>query len=464
MSTQNRQEYAEPFKINIGTLIFIVIFIYIVIRIVMSIPKETLSIYEVQNSYIDTNINTNALIVRSEELVNAENSGYVSYYVRDGEKIGKGKTIYTIDETGSVYEKIKDTDSENITMSADGMTEVRTRISNFENYFDYSNFSDVYNFRYDIENAVLELTNEAMIEKLTSLDDDNTSAATYKKVVTKAAGIVTYYQDGFEKFDIHNFKASDINKNNYKKVTLKTGDIINAGEPVYKLVTSENWYLIAPLSGKDVKALAGKETVRINIHNSSKNITCNYELTKKDDKDFIIISLNQQMVNYINERYIDIVIIMDQNNGLKVPNSSILEKEVYKIPIAYLSTGSDSMERKYVNVKKLDEKGEVMIKQVAPDIYKKDEQYFYMDPNDFSLEDVLTDTVNNTSLSLSEAKTAKVNGVYCANRGTADFRYIDILYQDTEYTIVKADVDYSIAWYDRIILNHTMVKENQIIK
>lgn len=464
MNTRNNHRYTDSFKINIGTIIFIIIFIYIFIRVIMSLSKESLSIYEVQNSYIDTNISATALIVRSEELVNAESSGYVSYYVRDGEKIGKGKTIYTIDETGSVYEKIKDADSEDLSMSNEALTEIRTRISNFENYFNYSDFSEVYNFRYDIENAVLELTNEALIDKLTSLGDKDANLSTYNKILTKAAGIVTYYKDGFEDFDINNFKASDINKNNYKKITLKTGDIINAGDPVYKLITSENWHLIAPITEKEAKSLADKDTVRINIHNSSKNITCNFELTKKDGNDFIIITLNQQMVNYINDRYIDIVILMDQNNGLKIPNSSILEKNIYKIPISYLSTGSDSMEKKYVNIKKLDAKGEVTIKQIEPTIYKQDEEYFYIDPNDFKAEDVLVDTASDESIGLSQAQTAKVNGVYCVNQGIATFRYIDILYQDNEYTIIKSNVDYSIAWYDRIVLNHSLVKENQIIK
>ena len=78
---------ADTFQINIGTIIFSIIFIYIVIRILISLPKERLAIYEVQNSYIDTNISTTALIVREEKLVNSESSGYVSYYVRDGEKI-----------------------------------------------------------------------------------------------------------------------------------------------------------------------------------------------------------------------------------------------------------------------------------------------------------------------------------------------------------------------------------------
>lgn len=464
LSRRYKQKYSNEFKLNIGTVIYIIIFIYVFIRIIMSLQKETLSIYEVQNSYIDTNINSTALIVREEKLITADTSGYVSYYVRDGEKIGKNKTVYTIDETGSVYEKIKDTDTDALTMSDNALTEVRTRISTFENYFDYSNFSELYNFRYDIENAVLELTNEALIEQLTSLDDDSVSVSTYKKVATTEAGIITYYKDGYEDFNINNFKASDIDKSKYKKTTLKTGDIINANDPVYKLVTSENWYLVAPLSDKDATELRDKESICINIHNSSKNITCNFRLSKVDDQNFAIIALNQQMVNYINHRYIDIVILMDQNNGLKIPNTSITEKEVYKIPVDYMTKGSDSTEENFLNVKKLDEKGEVTIKQVEPTIYIIDDDFCYIDPNDFSTEDVLINIDNNEPLALTKATKEKLQGVYCVNQGVATFRYIDILYQDDEYTIVHADVDYSIAWYDRIVLNQTMVSENQIIK
>ena len=65
---------------------------------------------------------------------------------------------------------------------------------------------------------------------------------------------------------------------------------------------------------------------------------------------------------------------------------------------------------------------------------------------------------------MAQAETSELKGVFCVNQGVAAFRYIDILYQDDEYTIVNTDIDYSIAWYDRIVLNQSMVEENQIIK
>ncbi len=464
MSTKKRRNDSLPFKVNIGTIVFGVIFIYMLVHVILALRVERLAIYEVQNSYIDTNITTTALIVREEKLINAESSGYVSYYVRDGEKIGKNKTVYTIDETGSVYDRLKDAHADKLEMSNDALTEVRTRISTYENYFDYSNFSELYNFKYDIENAVLELTNEALIEQLTALDGDTTNVATYKKVATTDSGIITYYKDGYENFNVKNFKAKEVDKSVYKKTTLKTGEIINAGDPVYKLVTSENWQLVAPITKEEAKRLKEKDSIEINISNSSKNIICNFELIKQGDANFVVIFLSQQMVNYINERYIDIVIFMEQNNGLKIPNTSITEKKVYKIPIEFLSNGSDSAEKEFFNIKMLDDKGEVTVKQINPDIYITDKKYCYVDPNDFADNDVIINTSTNETIALSSADTSEIKGVYCVNQGVASFRCIDVLFQDDEYTIVKADVPYSIAWYDRIVLNQATVTENQIIK
>ncbi len=464
MSKKISKKYSNEFQLNIGTVIFIIIFIYLVIRIGISLQKESLSIYEVQNSYIDTNINATALIVREEKLVNADESGFVSYYVRDGEKVGKNKTIYTIDETGKIYDQIKDTQGDSVKMSDESLNEIRTRISNFENYFDYSNFTEVYNFHYDIQNAVFELTNEASIEQLTALDESSKNRGVFKKVVTAESGIVTYYQDGYENFKVDKFSAKEVSKSGYSKKTLKTGEIINVGDPVYKLVTSENWNLVVPLSETDAKRVKDKETLLINIHNSSRNLLCKFKLKKVDNSYFAVISLNQQMVNYINERFIDVVIVMDQNNGLKIPNSAITKKKVLKIPFTYFSKGSDSMDENYLNVRILDEKGEVTLKQIKPTIYKRDKSYAYCDPNDFKAEDVITTIEGDKTLAVSQADTKKIKGVYCVNQGIATFRYIHILYQDDEYAIVEDKVDYSISWYDRIVLNQSLVKENQIIK
>ena len=54
-------------------------------------------------------------------------------------------------------------------------------------------------------------------------------------------------------------------------------------------------------------------------------------------------------------------------------------------------------------------------------------------------------------------------GVYYMNKGYADFRQIQILYQNDEYSIVKSNTDYGLNVYDYVVLNADTVHEEQFI-
>ena len=56
-----------------------------------------------------------------------------------------------------------------------------------------------------------------------------------------------------------------------------------------------------------------------------------------------------------------------------------------------------------------------------------------------------------------------LQGVYNVNKGYAVFKQIDILYQNEEYTIVKAGTDFGISIYDHIALEGDAVSEDDLI-
>ena len=56
-----------------------------------------------------------------------------------------------------------------------------------------------------------------------------------------------------------------------------------------------------------------------------------------------------------------------------------------------------------------------------------------------------------------------MQGVYCTNRGYADFKPIDILTQKDDYSIIANDTNQGVSAYDFIVLDGTTIKENQII-
>lgn len=460
----NVVKFRPQFKLNLGIFVFGVIFIYLVIVMIRSANIETYSIYEVERSYIDTNISGTGLAIRQEKLINSSDSGYISYYIRDGEKVAKNATVYTVDETGSVCDTLSAMSADEETLTAEQYTDIRNRISMFNSYFYDTTYSDVYNFKYDLENVVLELSNEVLLEQLTSLDSSSDTSNTFKEIHSDKSGIVTYYQDGYENFDIYKIAQSDFDKDKYEKKTLKTGEIIGAGTPVYKLVTSENWNLIVMISEDDAKRLKEHEYVTINIANNVQNVTGAIEIIRNNDQYFANISLNKMLINYINDRFIDIEIIMDQNEGLKIPNSSIYKKQILKIPDSYLIAGANSKDKTFFNVEHINKDGEISAEVMSPTIYFMENGFCYVNPDDFQDGDTIVANNSTTKIDVSSIEKTTMDGVLCVNKGVATFKLIEIIYSSDDFTIVRPNVDYGINLYDRIVLDSTSIEENSIIR
>ena len=88
----------------------------------MSVTTDHITAYEVTAGPLAGNYRYSALALRSETIINADHAGNVSYYVREGSKVGTGTAVCTVNEgsatTSLVPEKVS-TGSE----AASAMTE-----------------------------------------------------------------------------------------------------------------------------------------------------------------------------------------------------------------------------------------------------------------------------------------------------------------------------------------------------
>lgn len=446
--------------INIGVIIFGLIFIFLGVQIFRSFRQVRVSVYEVQKSYMDSNITGSAIALRQEVLVAADRSGYINYYIRNGQKVGKNATVYTLDATGSLADIIADASGDGVTLNTAGYTEIKTRISAFQNYFSDVNFSDVYDFKNDLDSQILDLINSQVLEDLTSADGTMTS---FSQITSSESGVVTYYQDGYEGKQPEEITLADYERDNYTSTSLKTGEIIQAGSPVYKLITSDIWNLVLPLSPEDAERLQADDRVTLRMPNVVHEVYGDITIIQNGEAYFANITLDKLMVNYCEERFLPIEIVMTQQEGLTIPNSAIVEKQVLKLPIDYLTAGSNSSQMIYFNVRILDEEGNLSVMQVAPDIYEKDDSYCYVNPNAFAPDAVLVKNDSDQTLSLTDAGRENWTGVYSVNRGSASFRPIEILASDSDFSIISESTNYGIALYDRIVLDSSTVEEGQII-
>ncbi len=446
----------KSIKINAATCVIAAILLYVIICIIQVVTKEPITIYRVNKSNVSNNIILEGIAVRDEQIIKTTKSGYICYYIRDGEKIKKNSTVCTVDETGQVYDTISDSEAYNNLFTKDDYNDVREIISLYKVSYDDDSFYNAYNFESNINNKVLELTNEIMMQQV-----NNSTSYGLSGINSPYSGLVTYYIDNYENYDITKIKASDFDKSKYSKQTLKSGDIISAGSPIVKIIPSEKWNIVAPITQEQINVISNSEYVRIKVNNSSYDIVMPYTIINTADGKYINISLDKYLYNFISERFLTVEIIKQEDEGLKVPVSGLVNKNVYKIPISYLTAGGNQSNVNRLNIQYKDENGEITIKQIQPTIFKYDEEFIYVDPVSFADTDVLIDINTNNTIAVSLLDINQVQGVYLANRGTAEFRIVTVIKTVGEFALIENGEDIKI--YDNIVLDSSKVTENQII-
>lgn len=437
-----------------------VIVVYLVIEVFTKWNEVKPSVYCVEKSYIDNDYVVTGVALRDETLINSTDSGYINYYIRSGDRVGKNAIVYTVDETGSVYDYLAEKAGDDVKLAASDYTNIKSRIAAFRGAYSDDRFITVYSFKYDLSNMVLEMSNDVLIEKATS--GNNEISGTFKSVSSDSSGVICYYEDGYENVTPQSITKSQFDENAYKKNSLKTGDIINTGVPVYKLINSEEWNIVAPVTEGIIHDLKDTDVVTIQINNMDYDVDCNYSIYKIGDEDYINISLNKLMVDFIEERFVEVRIKQPKSNGLKIPVSSITTLEVNKFPQGFLTAGENSTTKNKVLKRKFDEAGNVTTELVSVNIIMSDEAYVYISKSDFDPNDIIVKPDSDETFRIGDG-VHKLTGVYSANKGTAEFKIIEKINETDEFCVVKEGLDYSIAPFDYILLDGEGATEGQIL-
>ena len=162
------------------------------------------------------------------------------------------------------------------------------------------------------------------------------------------------------------------------------------------------------------------------------------------------------MVRYINDRFVDVELILNQTTGLKIPKSAITSKEFYTVPEEYFILGGDGNQNCLI----LSEGAQA----VFPTIYFEKDGMYYIDNESVSAGTVIRkpDSVKNTYTIGSDVDS--LIGVYNINKGYAVFKKISIIYENDEYAIIEPKTKYGVALYDHIALDGSKLQESQLIK
>lgn len=446
-------------QLNIGIFICAVILIYLVVYFCVYFFGSRTSIYEVTEGAVASVFDGQytGLALREETIVTSPGTGYVNFFVGDATPISVGEQTYILDGSGKIASKLEEAAKNQAILSEDNLNQIKDTIHDFDTSFDSQNYYDVYSFKYRIESQMLDLINSSVFENINN-ELSEMGENTYQIVSSDISGVVMHNIDGYEGKTTEQIESSDFKKSNYQKQIIKTNDLVAEGDPVYKVITSETWKLVIQID--DASVFEEKPYVNIEFLKDNITASADIETFTKAGNTYAVLTFDKYMIRYLADRYLQIRILDNTDEGLKIPKTAVTEKQYYTIPIEYRTQGGNSNDYGF-NKEVIGEDGSTSITFVTPTIIRTTDTTCYVDTSEFNEGDVLIMPETNSRYQVAQKE--NLQGVYTVNNGFAAFRLVDIIGENNTFYIISSKMSGGVRLYDQVIRNGSKVKEGDVV-
>lgn len=473
---------------NISTIMFGALLLYMIITVVLYATSSHVTTYQVTTGPLTKNPVCTALALRSEEVITAENSGYIEYYATEGMQVRKDGSVYSISN--------EQQENTAVALSDEQMEEVRSSAEQFSYAYNSNNFYDTYSYKYQVRGTILQAA-KAETSQATQTSEDSQTASSEEGENTDSvagsavtgnsisignqdvytapeAGIVVYSTDGYENKTADSLVEEDFNQMAYQKENLITGNEIQTGDSVYKLITSENWTLMVPLTDQMAAALAGRESIQVKFVKDGEGQNGSLSIVNIGSQKVAKIELINGMTRYAGDRFLEVELVINTQSGLKIPVSSIVEKEFYTVPLDFLTQGDngdtqgflkqigsgDSSSSEFIDAtiyRQVDAQGN----EITENTQDTSGGLCYVDKDTLNEGDILIKPDSGETFTVGQVD--NLQGAYNINQGYAVFRQIKILDQNEEYCIVEEGTSYGLRAFDYIARDGSTVSEEEIL-
>lgn len=462
---RKRNKKPRPRRYVLVPVVIIALFIiYVGVQVAVSLSKPVISTYEVTSQKITDSFSTPACCIRKEKLVRLDTDGYVTYFAADGERVGVNSSVYALDKTGSVKQQLE-AGSEDVALSDDNYADIKNQIIDYKSSYSDSDFGSLYEFEYDLDNNITELTNASMVEKFTNLASAD---ASLESVKSGEAGVISYWYDDLSDITEDTISDSTFASGRRSMDQVKSNDILKAGSVVYRLVTSDDWKIAIPLSDQQYDLIKDKKYLTVRILRDDLTVNRDVSFVTGSGRHFAVISLHKYMENYIDSRFLDVEVVLDTESGLKVPKSSLVSRRLYSIPEEYAVSGVEH--KTGLTFYEKEKNGSLVPLNPEISYYDREKKLYYVSSQDMPPGTVLAKVADSSSAgsgsggeSYTTGESRKFTGVYLINRGYAQFAVVKKLYTGDDFIIAESGTSYGLSPYDHIILDSSSVKEGQII-
>jgi len=427
------------------------------------------------------------VVIREESVVFSPDKGAVELLKIEKEKIKKGEAVARIKDPSGAY--TLEADLVNLDNSLFELQKKRDAYSFFspeverinkeikteidKNVYKYINMdpADMYELKKFIDAEIYTRNQIMLSENKGAASALYTERATYtaelskyvKDVQAVSGGVVYYTVDGFE--EEYNFASKD--SLTEQQVTAKpefttvyAGKNVDYGDAVFKIVTSNEWYIAAYIDNDLMDGLRANnaKTIYIETDNGYADLEAMVSSVVKGEKDsYVLFKMTKYMHDYMHMRNVRFKLDNDVRRGLKVPAEAVVNRTFIKIPEDYIDLDNKV-------IKSAEDKDETVTVVPFRSGADSDEGYVYISLDISRLN--LNDTLKRDGFPpYTISATASIRGVYTANDGITRFREI---YEDDPllsggYYLLDTIKNPGIRAYDRIVTDASNTYDGQII-
>ncbi len=442
-------KYRNRLEMNLGVVIFGIVFIYLLASVVMYLLTPNIKIYEVRKGSILKDSAFNGLILRDESVILSDSSGYIHYYPQDESRVTVGSNLYTILDTENINTESTETDQE-VKLGNAEKREIQLQLQAFNSAYSESNYDAIYSLKSDLNSIMDELDNtdqKLMLDTYIQNSNQN-----YEVVNSDMAGIFSYTTDGYEMLQLNQVDKDSFDKDNYEVTNLESGAKTNGNAPIGKIVQSEEWSIVINLSEEQSKEYSELEYVDVKFLKDDKLMTAGFSIEKKGAEYFGILSFDSGVIRYAEDRFLDIELIIENLEGYKVPITSVIQKELLEVPIELFQPDTAGLLQEQKN-------GEHQL--ITPEIFLQTDEFAYIDPAVLEGNMKVYSSKLQKNVVLIEKK--MMDGIYNINKGYAEFKCVEILTSSEEYYIISSNTTWDISNYDHIALDGAVVEEGDIV-
>jgi|GEM_PF-2447779 len=475
--------------------IFVLFLVYLGGYAYQSLTRPNIPETRIENGSVELPTIYDGIIVRDEVVYRSNATGVVVYSLNDLDHVNTGGEICSIQDAATVSRL--EAELKSISNSLIAKQETRTGLSVYGEEVQASNKqikstvdtlgarlapSDIEKM-YELADKVrqeLDVRNRKLLsESRGSLRSLVQERNIYEALLSDAkqnmyaaqSGIVSYLTDGFEETLTIGGLSMLTKEKTSMKVDMSKLVYARDVEPdsvVCKIVQSNTWYIAAHVRSADTSswAINSVQTLYIDIDGTLLPLEVRIDSMQKasDTETYVVFRCTRQIADFMAYRSLRFRLERGVMEGLKIPNTAIVDKTILKIPKACV------MERdagKKIVMKRLPTGEDV---PVTLSIVSEDD-------NTCDVIQGITDlwfgdTLVNKSESGEDAGVTvlseidNVKGVYVTNAGATVFRRINLggrTMSNATHTVLDPALNTQVNIHDKIIVDGKSVTDRQLV-